>query len=129
MKKTLSPQCLVRYLGIIAVVMLAGVVGCATPIAFKDFDQSVIKEGMSTLEVEQLIGPPENKERLGNAGITASLVYKYVGRVSAGGEKILYKELLLLFEDDRLTKKVYFDKLILRSEKFSRPSNNIIQIN
>lgn len=113
----------------VAIVLAFILSACSsTPEFTRDFAENRIVESMSVEEVTQLIGPPDEIEKLKASDSTTQTSYRYLARIDHGKGNVLSKDMTLIFSNNRIIKKSYSERVILKTEKDSRPSNNIFQI-
>lgn len=105
--------------------------GCVTnPTPDRDFNHLRITEGMSGAAVLAEMGAPISEESVVMPGQnTSTRVMRYVARVNAGNGDWLEKDLTIFLSDGQVVNKRYIERRVLKTEKDSRPSNNIIQLN
>lgn len=94
----------------------------------RDFAEDKVHPSMSVNEVIQQLGPPDEIETIKEADNSTQTAYRYLARIDHGKGNTLNKEMIIFFRNDKLIKKSYSERIILRKEKDSRPSNNIFQI-
>jgi hypothetical protein len=103
--------------------------GCVTT-PDRDFDHQRVTQGMSSSDVLQEFGPPRSQEFVLMPGkSTPTQVKRYIARIEAGNGDWLEKDLTIFFNDGLVVNKRYIERRVLKTEKGSRPSNNIIQLN
>lgn len=119
------------HFSICSIVISLCIAGCHTPEPFftANFDHERVAEGMRSGEVVSLIGKPQFQEVV-SSGVDQNLMaYRYVARLDAGGGKVRIKDMTVVFKNDIVIQKNLTQKLIMKPEKDSRPSNNVIQLN
>ena len=110
-------------------VLVLSLVGCVTA-PDRDFNHLRITEGMSGSAVLAEMGVPTSEESVVMPGQnTTTRVMRYVARVYAGNGDWLEKDLTIFLSDGQVVNKRYIERRVLKKEKDSRPSNNIIQLN
>ena len=110
-------------------VLVVSLAGCVT-VPDRDFNHLRITEGMSGSDVLTEMGAPISEETVVMPGQnTTTRVMRYVARVNAGNGDWLEKDLTIFLIDGQVVNKRYIERRVLKTEKDSRPSNNIIQLN
>lgn len=123
---------------------------CATQALERDFNPARITEGMSLSAVLDEMGPPRSEETVVMPGQnTPTRVLRYTTRVAVEQNDVfskdltglwreglvasqggwLEKDLTVFIRDGQVVSKRYNERRVLKTQKDSRPSNNIIQIN
>ena len=114
----------------ITICILAVFLGGCVSIPDRDFNHLRITEGMSGAAVLAEMGVPTSEESVVMPGQnTSTRVMRYVARVNAGNGDWLEKDLTIFLSDGQVVNKRYIERRVLKTEKDSRPSNNIIQLN
>ena len=118
------------------VIFLVSIVlfGCAPPPSPPptigiDFYGDRTSNGMSLEKVEELYGSPYRQEWSPTTTNEKHLVHYYVYQGPIGNGKYIYKELVVVFSNNLVIKHHYSEKILLRLEKDSKASNDVIQLN
>lgn len=106
---------------------------CAAPyqpqIIGVDFMGDKISNGMSLEKVEEIYGKPYRQELSASTTGEKNLVQHYIYQGPIGNGKFIHKELIVVFSNNLVIKHHYSDKTLLRLEKDSKASNDVIQLN
>ena len=95
----------------------------------RNFEESMIHEGVLFNEVLYSLGQAESVDVVKRVDQSNLIAYRYTARIDVGGGKFLFKDMTLLVSEGVVLKKVYSERIILKTEKDSRSSNSGIQIN
>ena len=95
----------------------------------RNFEESMIHEGVLFSEVLYSLGQAESVDVVKRVDQSNLIAYRYTAKIDVGGGKFLLKDMTLLVNEGVVFKKVYSERIILKTEKDSRSSNNGIQIN
>lgn len=105
--------------------------GCVSPgpqTFGKDFQNNQFSNGTEISKIEEAYGPPQRKETVKSPSGQQEIVYYYFYQGPIPGGKFISKELILVFLDSKVVRHNYNEKIILKLEKDSKFSNNIIQL-
>ena len=94
----------------------------------KDFQNNQIDSGFGLAKIEEIYGTPQRRETVKSPSGQQELVYYYFYQGPIPGGKFISKELILVFVDAKVVRHNYNEKIILKLEKDSKFSNNIIQL-
>jgi hypothetical protein len=107
--------------------------GCAAPyepqIIGVDFMGDKISNGMSLDKVEEIYGKPYRHEMSASITGEKNLVQHYIYQGPIGNGKFIRKEIIVVFSNNVVIKHHYSEKTLLRLEKDSKASNDVIQLN
>lgn len=108
--------------------------GCAPPPSPPptigvDFYGDRVVNGMNIQRVEELYGKPYRQEWSPTTTHEKHLVHYYIYQGPIGDGKYVYKELVVVFSNNLVIKHHYSEKTLLRLEKDSKASNDVIQLN
>jgi hypothetical protein len=103
--------------------------GCVTT-PDRDFNHLQVMPGMAKEALLEEFGPPRSEESVLMPGQkTPTQVMRYVASIDMGNGDRLEKDLTIFLSDGLVVNKRYIERRVLKTQKGSRPSNNIIQLN